>query len=66
MTTEISTIAVLGAGTMGRGIAHVAALGGFHTRLFDSHAAALTAARERIVTDYSTRRRAEQIVNSLG
>ena len=29
MDTEISTIAVLGAGTMGRGIAHVAALAGY-------------------------------------
>ncbi|MDX1644924.1 MAG: 3-hydroxyacyl-CoA dehydrogenase NAD-binding domain-containing protein [Thermoanaerobaculia bacterium] len=32
---KIDTIAVLGAGTMGRGIAHVAALGGYRTRLFD-------------------------------
>ncbi len=32
---KIETIAVLGAGTMGRGIAHVAALGGYQTRLFD-------------------------------
>ena len=31
----INTVAVLGAGTMGRGIAHVAALGGFETRLYD-------------------------------
>ena len=31
----IRTIAVLGAGTMGRGIAHVAALAGYDTRLFD-------------------------------
>ena len=35
MTTKIDTIAVLGAGTMGRGIAQVAAAGGFSTRLFD-------------------------------
>jgi 3-hydroxybutyryl-CoA dehydrogenase len=32
---HISTIAVIGAGTMGRGIAHVAALGGFNTVLND-------------------------------
>jgi len=32
---DIHTIAVLGAGTMGRGIAHVAALGGFATRCYD-------------------------------
>jgi 3-hydroxybutyryl-CoA dehydrogenase len=35
MSHEIHTIAVLGAGTMGRGIAHVAALGGFETRCYD-------------------------------
>jgi len=32
---EIKTIAVIGAGTMGRGIAHVAALGGYRTILED-------------------------------
>jgi len=32
---EIRTIAVIGAGTMGRGIAHVAALGGYRTVLED-------------------------------
>jgi 3-hydroxybutyryl-CoA dehydrogenase len=31
----IQTIAVIGSGTMGRGIAHAAAAGGFATRLFD-------------------------------
>ena len=35
MSHDIHTIAVLGAGTMGRGIAHVAALGGYETRVFD-------------------------------
>ena len=34
--TTIETIAVLGAGTMGRGIAHVAAQGGYQTHLFDT------------------------------
>ena len=33
---SIRTIAVLGAGLMGRGIAYVSALGGFHTRLQDT------------------------------
>jgi len=33
--TEVKTIAVIGAGTMGRGIAHAAALGGYHTILED-------------------------------
>ncbi|MGH9776226.1 MAG: 3-hydroxyacyl-CoA dehydrogenase family protein [Candidatus Acidiferrales bacterium] len=32
---EIKTVAVIGAGTMGRGIAQVSALGGFHTVLED-------------------------------
>jgi len=32
---EVNTIAVIGAGTMGRGIAHVAALGGYRTILED-------------------------------
>ena len=41
MSHEITTIAVLGAGTMGRGIAHVAALAGYETHLFDVDAAAL-------------------------
>jgi 3-hydroxybutyryl-CoA dehydrogenase len=44
----IQTIAVLGAGTMGRGIAHVAALGGYVTRLYDVSGEVLAAARARI------------------
>jgi len=35
MTDSIRTISVLGSGTMGRGIAQVAATGGFTARLFD-------------------------------
>jgi 3-hydroxybutyryl-CoA dehydrogenase len=35
MTDSIKTISVLGSGTMGRGIAQVAASGGFTARLFD-------------------------------
>lgn len=42
---NIETIAVLGAGTMGRGIAHVAALGGYATNLFDVSGDQLAAAR---------------------
>ncbi len=34
-STEIRSIAVLGAGTMGHGIAHVAAVAGYRTHLFD-------------------------------
>ena len=33
--TEIRTVAVIGAGIMGRGIAHAAALGGYRTILED-------------------------------
>ena len=41
MSREIRSVAVIGGGTMGRGIAHVAALGGYATALFDTSAAAL-------------------------
>lgn len=46
--SAISTIAVLGAGTMGRGIAHVAALGGYATRLYDVGDEVLAQARRTI------------------
>jgi 3-hydroxybutyryl-CoA dehydrogenase len=45
---EIKTIAVIGAGTMGRGIAHVAALGGYRTVLEDVLPAALRNAQDEI------------------
>lgn len=45
MTQEIETIAVLGAGAMGRGIAQVAAMGGYRTRLFDVGGSVLEDAR---------------------
>jgi 3-hydroxybutyryl-CoA dehydrogenase len=38
---SVRTIAVLGSGLMGRGIAYVSALGGYHTRLQDPSRAAL-------------------------
>lgn len=41
---EVKTIAVIGAGTMGRGIAYAAALGGFQTLLQDVNEAALAKA----------------------
>jgi len=44
----IRTIAVIGTGTMGRGIAYLAAIAGYDTVLHDSDAAALDAARESI------------------
>jgi 3-hydroxybutyryl-CoA dehydrogenase len=44
----VSHIGVLGAGTMGRGIAQVAALGGFETRLYDAVPAAAEAAAAKL------------------
>ena len=46
--SAIRTIAVIGAGTMGRGIAHVAALGGYRTLLEDVLPAALRKAQDEI------------------
>lgn len=46
--TEIHSIAVLGAGTMGSGIAHVAALGGYSARLYDVDEEQLRRAEQRI------------------
>ena len=45
---EIKTVAVIGAGTMGRGIAQVAALGGYRTLLEDVLPAALRKAQDEI------------------
>ncbi|HKK07936.1 MAG TPA: 3-hydroxyacyl-CoA dehydrogenase family protein [Gemmatimonadota bacterium] len=44
-------VAVLGAGTMGHGIAHVAALAGYETRLYDVEAGALETARAQVEAD---------------
>jgi 3-hydroxybutyryl-CoA dehydrogenase len=49
--TEVRTIAVIGAGTMGRGIAHAAALGGFHTILEDLLPATLRRAEAEVRTN---------------
>lgn len=46
--SEITTVAVLGAGTMGLGIAHVAAAGGYRTRLYDPFPEALGRAEKTI------------------
>lgn len=48
---DVKTVAVIGAGIMGRGIAHVAALGGFQTILNDVSADLLDSARSRIERD---------------
>jgi 3-hydroxybutyryl-CoA dehydrogenase len=46
----IRTIAVIGTGTMGRGIAYLAVLAGFDTILFDADSSALDAARASIAS----------------
>jgi len=46
--SQVQTIAVIGAGTMGRGIAHAAALGGYHTILEDLLPGALRKAENEI------------------
>jgi 3-hydroxybutyryl-CoA dehydrogenase len=46
--TDIRTVAVIGAGTMGRGIAQVSAMAGFETRLFDVSSDALRRAQEEV------------------
>jgi 3-hydroxybutyryl-CoA dehydrogenase len=48
---EIRTVAVIGAGTMGRGIAYVAALGGYRTILEDLLPSALRKAEDEIRTN---------------
>lgn len=48
---KIETIAVIGAGIMGRGIAHVAALGGYHTVLQDISNEVLAAAMTTVETN---------------
>jgi len=48
LRVEIVNIAVLGAGTMGRGIAHVAALAGYETELYDLDVDVLARAEEAI------------------
>jgi 3-hydroxybutyryl-CoA dehydrogenase len=45
---EIRRVAVIGAGTMGHGIAHVSALAGWDVTLADARTEALTPARDRI------------------
>ncbi|HEV2131587.1 MAG TPA: 3-hydroxyacyl-CoA dehydrogenase family protein, partial [Longimicrobiaceae bacterium] len=48
MTQQIKRVAVLGAGTMGLGIAQVAALGGYEVLLFDAQPGAVENALHRI------------------
>ena len=48
---QVGTVAVIGAGIMGRGIAHAAALGGYRTILEDLVPAALRKAETEIRTN---------------
>lgn len=48
MSSEITHVGVLGAGAMGHGIAHVSALAGYHTQLFDISLALANAGLEKI------------------
>ncbi|MVW70513.1 3-hydroxyacyl-CoA dehydrogenase [Bordetella sp. 15P40C-2] len=48
MTADIQTLAVVGAGAMGRGIAQIAAQAGLQVRLYDTNADAVAAARESL------------------
>src|SRR5947207_5400592 len=49
--SQIARVAVIGAGTMGHGIAQVAAMAGYETRLTDAHPDTLAAACDRIQTN---------------
>ncbi|HXK59566.1 MAG TPA: 3-hydroxyacyl-CoA dehydrogenase NAD-binding domain-containing protein [Acidobacteriota bacterium] len=48
---QINSVAVIGAGTMGRGIAQVSAMSGFQTRLYDVSGDALDSALKDIATN---------------
>jgi 3-hydroxybutyryl-CoA dehydrogenase len=50
-TSPVRRIAVVGAGTMGHGIAQVSAMAGYETRLFDASAEALSVAMTRIAAN---------------
>ncbi|MEO7993926.1 MAG: 3-hydroxyacyl-CoA dehydrogenase family protein [bacterium] len=54
MTPSVERITVLGAGTMGHGIAQVAAASGFRTLLFDVDETALDRARTRVAQNLAT------------
>jgi 3-hydroxyacyl-CoA dehydrogenase len=66
----VSTIGIVGAGTMGSGIALSCATAGFNVVLFDRASAALDAARARVATTLEASQKkgrltAEQVANTL-
>lgn len=71
--TQRSRLAVCGAGTMGRGIAQVAATAGFDVLLFDTHPDVAERARAAVVEDFDrqvdkgrlTRDRADAVLSRL-
>jgi 3-hydroxybutyryl-CoA dehydrogenase len=73
-TSAISRVAVVGAGTMGHGIAQVAAMAGYQTRLTDTSPDALTAAMSRIASNLEggvnrnkmTRQDADAVIARVG
>jgi 3-hydroxybutyryl-CoA dehydrogenase len=52
METDINTITVIGAGTMGRGIAYASCLAGYATKLYDVEVKILNAAIENITGSF--------------
>lgn len=52
--TDVRTIGIVGAGPMGVGIAHVAALAGFEVRVYDRDAPKLAALPAKVATGIST------------
>ena len=52
MSRDIATVAVIGAGTMGHGIAYIALAAGYAVRLHDANVAALNGAAGRIAAAY--------------
>ncbi len=65
MTVQIRTIAVIGAGIMGHGIALEFAVAGYDVRITDESAGALTAARAVIDTNLSANPEATGILNRI-
>lgn len=61
----INCIVVVGSGVMGRGIAYVAALSGFHVKIVDTEQAALEQAREEIIGLFEKGIKRQKITSNL-